>query len=37
VKEGQWPTPVFGVGKQNRIPTAPLLDLLCVAHESRSA
>ena len=30
VKEGQWPTPVFRVGKQIRIPTAPLLALLCV-------
>ena len=30
VKEGQWPTPVFRVGKQIRIPTAPLLALLCI-------
>lgn len=30
VKDGQWPTPVFRVGKQIRIPTAPLLALLCI-------
>jgi len=37
VKEGHWPTPVFRVGKQIRIPTAPLLALLCVEDEAQSA
>ncbi len=37
VKDGQWPTPVFRVGRLIRIPTSPLLALLCVEDEARSA
>lgn len=28
VRNGEWPTPVFRVGKLIRVPTRPLLDLL---------
>ena len=28
VREGRWPTPVLRVGRQLRVPTAPLLALL---------
>jgi predicted DNA-binding transcriptional regulator AlpA len=28
IRTGQWPTPVFRLGKLIRIPTAPVLDLL---------
>lgn len=31
VRTGQWPTPVFRLGKLIRIPTAPVLELLGVA------
>jgi predicted DNA-binding transcriptional regulator AlpA len=31
IRTGQWPTPVFRLGKLIRIPTAPLLELLGVA------
>jgi excisionase family DNA binding protein len=30
IRTGQWPTPVFRLGKLIRIPTAPLLELLGV-------
>jgi hypothetical protein len=30
IRIGEWPTPVFRLGKLIRIPTAPLLALLCV-------
>lgn len=28
IKAGEWPTPVFRLGRLIRIPTAPILDLL---------
>jgi excisionase family DNA binding protein len=28
IRTGEWPTPVFRLGRLIRIPTAPLLDLL---------
>ncbi len=31
VRENQWPTPVFRVGKLIRVPTAPLLELLGIS------
>jgi len=37
VKDGQWPTPVFRVGKQIRIPTAPLLTLLAACQTATTA
>lgn len=31
VRTGQWPTPVIRAGRLIRVPTAPLLALLCLA------
>lgn len=31
VRTGQWPTPIVRLGRHIRIPTLPLLELVCVA------
>jgi hypothetical protein len=31
IRLGEWPTPVFRLGKLIRVPTAPMLDLLGIA------
>ena len=35
IRVGGWPTPVFRLGKLIRIPTRPVLTLLCVDGEAR--
>lgn len=37
VRRGQWPSPVLRVGRQYRIPTAPLLEVLGIAPDVREA
>lgn len=37
IRAGQWPTPVLHLGKQIRIPVAPLLELLGVRVEDPPA
>ena len=37
VRRGQWPSPVLRVGRQYRIPTAPLLAVLGIASDVRQA
>lgn len=37
VRRGEWPSPVLRVGRQYRIPTAPLLVLLGIAPDMREA
>ncbi len=34
IRTGHWPTPVFRLGKLIRIPTAPLLELLCLDQDA---
>jgi excisionase family DNA binding protein len=34
IRTGEWPTPVFRLGRLIRIPTAPLLDLLGIGPEA---
>lgn len=36
VRRGEWPTPILRIGRQTRIPTAPLRELLSGAHTSNS-
>jgi predicted DNA-binding transcriptional regulator AlpA len=35
IRVGGWPTPVFRLGRLIRIPTQPVLTLLCVDGEAR--
>ena len=35
IRTGQWPTPIYRVGKQIRIPSAPMLALLCLDARQR--
>jgi excisionase family DNA binding protein len=37
VRRGEWPSPVLKVGRQYRIPTAPLLEVLGIAPDSSEA
>jgi excisionase family DNA binding protein len=37
VRTGRWPSPVLRVGRQYRIPTAPLLAVLGIPSEMREA
>lgn len=37
VRRGEWPTPVLRLGRQYRIPTAPLLDLLGLSGNDAAA
>jgi predicted DNA-binding transcriptional regulator AlpA len=34
IRTGEWPTPVFRLGRLIRIPTAPILELLGIAAEA---
>jgi predicted DNA-binding transcriptional regulator AlpA len=36
VRTGRWPTPVIRLGHRIKIPTAALLELLCLSTEDRS-
>ena len=36
VRRGEWPTPIIRIGRQIRIPTAPLRELLSCSHTSNS-
>ena len=31
VRQGRWPTPILRIGHQIRVPSAPLLALLCMS------
>ena len=37
IRTGEWPTPVFRLGKLIRIPTAPLLELLGITEQPGSS
>ena len=37
IRAGEWPTPVFRLGKLIRIPTAPLLELLGIIEQPGSS
>ena len=37
IRTGDWPTPVFRLGRLIRIPTAPMLDLLGIDPATRAA
>jgi predicted DNA-binding transcriptional regulator AlpA len=30
IRSGSWPTPIYRLGRLIRIPTAPMLELLCI-------